>query len=146
MAAWGIGILLEERGGQRTVMFADGQKRTFKVALADQLLVAAEPASEEERQSLLRAHAVGGVAPPMAVNLALEAQLATGFDDPGPFVVYADWLQQKGNPRGDLIHAQARRAQAIADGNAAAERKATTAEQKLMREHAGVFLPDAFRR
>ncbi len=143
MTAWGIGIVLEERGGMQTVMFADGQKRTFKTALAAQLLVAAEPATEEERQSLLRARASGGVAPPTAVNLALEAQLAAGFDDPGPFVVYADWMQQHGDPRGDLIHAQARREAAV---DATAARKAATVEQKLMREHADVFLPEAFRR
>ena len=32
MTAWGTGIVLEERGGQMTVLWADGNRRTFKVA------------------------------------------------------------------------------------------------------------------
>src|SRR6478752_8390285 len=88
MTAWGLGIVVEDRGGQRTVLFADGQKRTFKGAIADKLLVDAEPADEEERIALERGRGAGGA--PVSVNVALEAQLVS-FDDPQPYLVYADW-------------------------------------------------------
>lgn len=59
MMAWGLGIVVDDRGGQRTVLFADGQKRTFKGAIADKLLVDAEPTETEERLALERGR-VGG--------------------------------------------------------------------------------------
>jgi uncharacterized protein (TIGR02996 family) len=36
----------------------------------------------------------------------LLAQIAANPDDPAPYLVYADALQQKGDPRGDVIIAQ----------------------------------------
>jgi uncharacterized protein (TIGR02996 family) len=123
MTAWGLGIVVEDRGGQRTVLFADGQKRTFKGAIADKLLVEAEPADEEERLALERGRAGGG---PVSVNAALEAQL-TGFDDPQPFLVYADWLQQRGDPRGELIVAHHRKNAKLANA--------------LLKEHADALIP-----
>ncbi len=38
-----------------------------------------------------------------ARNATLEATLRAGREDPGPYQVYADWLQQQGNPLGELI-------------------------------------------
>lgn len=37
----------------------------------------------------------------------LVAQIAAAPDDAGPYLVYADWLQQRGDPRGQLIVLQA---------------------------------------
>jgi uncharacterized protein (TIGR02996 family) len=126
MTAWGLGIVLEDRGGQRTVLFADGSRRSFKGDIAAKLLVPAEPESEEERLALERGAGAGG-AGPAPVNLALEAQLPNDFSDPQPFLVYADWLEQRGDPRGRLIQAQHR-------GSAKLERE-------LLKEHGAILVP-----
>jgi uncharacterized protein (TIGR02996 family) len=126
MTAWGLGIVLEDRGGQRTVLFADGSRRSFKGDLAAKLLVPAEPESEEARLALERGAGAGGSAP-TSVNLALEAQLPSDFADPQPFLVYADWLEQRGDPRGRLIQAQHR-------GSAKLERE-------ILKEHGAVLVP-----
>jgi uncharacterized protein (TIGR02996 family) len=44
-----------------------------------------------------------------AANLDLEAQIAAAPDAPDPFLVYGDWLQQSGDPRGELVALQAAR-------------------------------------
>ena len=126
MTAWGLGIVIEDRGGQRTVLFADGSRRSFKGDLAAKLLVPAEPESEEARLALERGAGSGGSAP-IAVNLALEAQLPNDFSDPQPFLVYADWLEQRGDPRGKLIQAQHR-------GSAKLERE-------VLKEHGALLVP-----
>lgn len=126
MTAWGLGIVLEDRGGQRTVLFADGSRRSFKGDLAAKLLVPAEPETDEERLALERGAGAGGSAP-ISVNLALEAQLPNDFSDPQPFLVYADWLEQRGDPRGKLIQAQHR-------GSAKLERE-------ILKEHGAVLVP-----
>jgi len=129
MTAWGIGIVIEERGGQLTVLFSDNNRRTFKVAHVAQLLVDAEPESEEQRQILLRARASGGTRT-TAVHLELEEQLKAGFDDPQPFLVYADWLLQREDPRGTLIHAQ--------------HRGVAKHEKAALKDHADVLVPPGF--
>lgn len=128
MTAWGTGIVLEERGGQMTVLWSDGNRRTFKVAAIAKLIEEVEPVSEEERQTLVRAKASGGTTQP--VNLALEAQLKHGFDDPEPFLVYADWLLQREDPRGALIHAQ--------------HRGIAKHEKAVLKEHAATLIPPGF--
>jgi uncharacterized protein (TIGR02996 family) len=105
------------------VLFADGQKRTFKGAIADKLLVDAEPTEAEERVALERGR-IGGA--PVSVNVALEAQLVS-FADPEPFLVYADWLQQRGDPRGELIVAQHHKNAKLANA--------------LLKEHADALIP-----
>ncbi len=129
MTAWGIGIVLEERGGQLTVLWSDGNRRTFKVAAIAKLVEDVEPASAEERQTLLRAKASGGTRT-QAVNFELEAQLSHGFDDPAPFLVYADWLMQREDPRGALIHAQ--------------HRGIAKHEKAVLKDHADVLIPPGF--
>jgi uncharacterized protein (TIGR02996 family) len=42
-------------------------------------------------------------AEPIARNRDLEAAIAVDPDLPGPYLVYADWLQEHGDPRGELI-------------------------------------------
>ncbi|MFT3694236.1 MAG: SWIM zinc finger family protein [Kofleriaceae bacterium] len=125
MTAWGLGIVIEDRGGQRTILFADGNKRSFKGDIAAKLLIPAEPESDEERIALERGAGSGGG--PMTVNLELERQLPDDFADPQPFLVYADWLEQKGDPRGKLIQAHAR-------GSAKQERE-------IFKEHGDVLIP-----
>jgi uncharacterized protein (TIGR02996 family) len=39
----------------------------------------------------------------MERNDALEAAIRSNRDDPAPYLVYADWLQSRGNPLGELI-------------------------------------------
>jgi uncharacterized protein (TIGR02996 family) len=46
-------------------------------------------------------------AEPIARNRDLEAAIAIDPDQPGPYLVYADWLQEQGDPRGELIALQA---------------------------------------
>ena len=36
-------------------------------------------------------------------NAELEQQILANLDDPGPYHVYADWLQGRGDPQGELI-------------------------------------------
>ncbi len=48
---------------------------------------------------------VGGK-PKSAGNPELEAAIEQNLDDPNPYLVYADWLQAKGDPLGELIVVQ----------------------------------------
>lgn len=45
-------------------------------------------------------------AAPAARDPELEAAIRADRDDPGPYEVYADWLQSQGNPLGELIMLQ----------------------------------------
>ena len=45
----------------------------------------------------------------------LEAAIVAGPDDDGGYLVYADWLQSRGDPRGELIAAAHRAVQVPAD-------------------------------
>lgn len=44
--------------------------------------------------------------PPIARDHALEARIAEDLDALEPYLVYADWLQERGDPRGELITIQ----------------------------------------
>jgi uncharacterized protein (TIGR02996 family) len=39
----------------------------------------------------------------LATNPTLEAAIRANREDPGPYLVYADWLQSQGSPLGELI-------------------------------------------
>lgn len=45
--------------------------------------------------------------PPTIRERELEAAIAASPDDPAPYLVYADWLQEQGDPHGELIAVQA---------------------------------------
>src|SRR5687767_9294959 len=45
-------------------------------------------------------------AAPIARNRELEAAIAADRDSDAPYLVYADWLQERGDPRGELIAVQ----------------------------------------
>lgn len=135
--AWGVGVLVAQIGDQRTYLFADGVRRSFKEASCRRFIVPAEPPrSEEDRERLRRGLSAGGRATPVAIHLELEAQIHARPDDPGPALVYADWLQQRDDPRGKLIAIQHRRA---LDPDDAALRDA---ERALLDEHGPYLLPE----
>ncbi len=63
------------------------------------------------------------------VDEGLAEAIAVDPTDPGPYLVYADWLQGKRNPRGELIVLQHALAETPAD------KKLKAAEQALLKKH-----------
>src|SRR5262245_23204487 len=107
---WGVGVLVGQTRDQRTYLFADGVRRAFKEEFCRRFIVPADaPSSEEVRERLSRGLSAGGRATPVAIHLELEAQIRARPDDPAAALVYADWLQQREDPRGQLIAIQHRR-------------------------------------
>jgi uncharacterized protein (TIGR02996 family) len=92
----------EKQWGE-TGLKAKKQKKTFPTAAK------AKGAHDAVLSVLLadgyRNPADPGVAPAKDTprNPTLEAAIRANRDDPGPYQVYADWLQQQGNPLGELI-------------------------------------------
>jgi uncharacterized protein (TIGR02996 family) len=68
----------------------------------------------------------------VAANEDLEAQIDASPDDPAAFLVYGDWLEAHGDPRGELVAVQA--AQLSARGAELARLKAR--ESELLATHA----------
>lgn len=134
---WGAGVLVAEHYDQRTYLFADGVKRTFKTAVVTRFIEPAPTPTDEDRARLSRGLAAGGVATPIAINLELEAEIRKNPEDPAPYIVYADWLQQRKDPRGELItvHEQLARD----PGN----KKLRAAEAALFDAHGTYFMPEA---
>ena len=136
-AAWGVGVLVSQTSDQRTYLFADGVKRSFKEAFCEKFIVPADAPGDEDAARLVRGAASGGTATPVGVHLELEDQIRARPDDPGPYLVYADWLQHKGDPRGDLITLQAKLAGAPDD------KELRAAEAALLAEHRAYLLPES---
>src|SRR5262249_6524110 len=65
----------------------------------------------------------------------IEAQIRAARDDDGPYLVYADWLQAKNDPRGQLIVTQH---QLALDPD---NRKLRDAERALFSAHGTYFMP-----
>jgi uncharacterized protein (TIGR02996 family) len=103
---WGVGVLVVQEGDKRTFLFEDGGWRTLKQEFCDRFLEPAPaPASAENAARLDRGR--GAVeAAPRAIHLELEQEILRDRDDPGPYLVYADWLQGRDDPRGELITLQ----------------------------------------
>ena len=79
------------------------------------------------------------VAPTGARNEELEAAIRATPDAVEPYLVYADWLQSRGDPRGELITLQhAMRSQ----GNPADFVKFRPHEEALRKQHAAAWLGD----
>jgi uncharacterized protein (TIGR02996 family) len=134
---WGVGVLVGQTREQRTYLFADGVRRSFKEAYCRRFIVPAEPpSSEEDRERLSRGRKAGGIATPVAIHLELEAQIHALPDDPAPSLVYADWLQQREDPRGKLIAIQ--HGLALVPGDPALR----AAERALLDEHGPYLLPE----
>lgn len=70
-------------------------------------------------------------------NQALEAQIARDLDAAPAFLVYADWLQAEGDPRGELVMLQHALATAPDD-----TRKAREAELLALPDHLGDVDPE----
>jgi len=136
-AAWGVGVLVSQTADQRTYLFADGVKRSFKEAFCEQFIVPADAPDDADAARLVRGAASGGTATPVGVDLELEDQIRARPDDPAPYLVYADWLQHQGDPRGDLIALQAKLAGAPDDKDLRA------AEAALLAEHRAYLLPES---
>ena len=83
---------------------------------------------------------VGGKAPakkkpttkPSASNAQLEAAIAEDPDDVQRWLVYADWLQEAGDPRGELIALHAAKKGAKAKAHAAAHADALWGDAKFL--------------
>jgi len=73
---------------------------------------------------------------PTPRNLELEAAIRAHRDDPATYDVYADWLEDHGNPFGELIHLQR-----ALEESADPEKQARMAE---LRRAYGAGNPDAF--
>ena len=78
-SAWGVGVLVSQTADQRTYLFADGVKRSFKEAFCEKFIVPADEPDDEDAARL-----------PVGVALELEDQIRARPDDPGPYLVYAD--------------------------------------------------------
>ena len=135
-AAWGVGVLVARIADRRTYLFADGVRRSFKEAFCERFIVPAEAPSEEDVERLSRGLQAGGVATPKAIHLELEAQIDARPDDPAASLVYADWLQQRGDPRGKLIVLQHQLALEPES------RVLRDAERALLDEHGAYLLPE----
>ena len=110
---WGVGVLVSKTGDSRIYLFADGERRSIKEAFCQRLIEAAPaPESAEARERLSRGLTAGGKATPRAIHLELEEEILRRPDDAGTYLVYADWLQARGDPRGELITVQHQLAQA----------------------------------
>ena len=68
----------------------------------------------------------------------LVAAIAAAPDDDAPRLVYADWLAERGDPRGELIHLQLARAAMLASDERAAETDKRIAA--LLEEHRAAWL------
>ena len=143
--AWGVGVLVREAYDQRTYLFADGVARTFKTAIAAKLIEPADEPDADDRQRLELgldsiaaapdARRAGVTATPKAIHLGLEAEIRAARDAVDPHLVYADWLQSKGDPRGELIVAHYQLAQMPGD------KRHQTAVSRLLSAHAAYFMP-----
>ncbi len=69
-------------------------------------------------------------------NAELEANLLAHSDDRDAYLVYADWLQSRGDPRGELIAVQVKLAQAAGDAALRAR------ETELLAAHRAAWLGD----
>jgi uncharacterized protein (TIGR02996 family) len=121
---WGSGVVVREDAISRTFLFEDGKQRTFKREICDEMLEqTAAPQNEVDAVRLERGRAGAEVAP-KAINLELEQAIRDSLraespepdspapdspdspDPVAPYLVYADWLQGRQDPRGELITIQ----------------------------------------
>ncbi len=127
-------VVVHEVGNQITYLFADGKQRMFRDAWVH--FVEEHSPTEEDRAKLWRGKAGGGGSTPKALHLELEAQLRAKPREVEPYLVYADWLQSKSDPRGPLIVLQHQLRDAPDD------KKLRAAEKKMLDVHGDYLLPD----
>ncbi len=80
--------------------------------------------------------AVGDDGASAASNADLEAGIVANPDDVSQFLVYGDWLEAKGDPRGELVSVQA------ALLKKASDKKLKAREKELLERHKRHFLGD----
>ena len=80
-------------------------------------------------------------APRVARNPDLEAAILADLDNPEPRLIYADWLQGQGDPRGQLIAVQIARESA----RGAEARRLQSAESDLLRDFHAHLVPEVLR-
>ncbi len=128
---------IERKGKQITTHWgrlgADGQTKTKAYSSADE---ATEDYTKQVKAKQKKGYALAtGAAPasasstPQARDKKLEAQIIETPDEPDAYLVYADWLDGQGDPRGELIELQ--------HGllNAPKDKKLRNAEAKLLTAH-----------
>jgi uncharacterized protein (TIGR02996 family) len=144
----GVGRLVSSDGDRRIYAFANGGERSFTEAYCELYIKPAPPSDPRPPdRAAARAAAArpkplprGKPPPPKASNEQFEAQIRERPDEPGGYLVYADWLLQQQDPRGELITVQLQR---DADPDNAA---LAAAEAKLLKKHADYFVPEALAR
>ena len=96
----GVGILVKKDAERRTYRFVN-EERSFKEAYCQLYIKEAMHVAPEIKAKLKPAKVVAGPVAPLATNDDLEAQICARPDEPGPYLVYADWLLQQQDPRGN---------------------------------------------
>ena len=131
----GVCVLVRKQADRRTYLFEDGVERSFKEEFCQRFVEPASAPAEEIRVRLGRGAVAGGVATPKAIHLELEADIRAHPQDAAPYLVYADWLQQRGDPRGELIALQSQRQLAPGD------KKLASTEAALLGAQGRYFVP-----
>lgn len=98
-------------------------------------LEAASPGSAAGLSGSPRAVAIA------AQNPELEAAILADIENPAARLIYADWLQGQGDPRGELIAIQV----ALADARGARATRLRQKENVLLGEHRGHLVPQRLR-
>jgi uncharacterized protein (TIGR02996 family) len=154
--ALGPGVFVSRDDERATYRFLNGGERSFKHAYC-QIYIKPTVVSDEIRDKLLppspatkaaQARAVRAKTPlprtkppaPKATDDTFEAQILERPDEPGPYLVYADWLLGRQDPRGELITIQSQRAEAPDNEQLA------KAEKALLKNHGEYFVPEALGR
>jgi len=132
----GVGVLVKKDAERRTYRFLK-EERSFKEAYCQLYIKPAMRVAPEIRAKLKPAKVIAGPVEPLAINEELEAQICAKPDEPGPYLVYADWLLQQQDPRGNLITVQSQ----LAD--APRKKELLDAEKKLLDAHRAYFVPPA---
>src|SRR5262245_45998875 len=101
--SFGFGVFVKKDGERRVYRFADGQERSFKDSYCELYIKPAFGVPDAVRAKLKPPPAPATPVVPQARNEELEAQIRAAPDEPGPYLVYADWLQGRDDPRGQLI-------------------------------------------
>jgi len=131
----GVGKLLRQDAERRTYEFVNGGERSFKEAYCKLYIKPALHVPPEVKAKLYPPPAPPPVVKAQHVNDELEAQICQKPDEAGPYLVYADWLLQRQDPRGNLITVQSQRA------DAPRNKALADAEKKLLDTHRTYFVP-----
>ncbi|MBX2799977.1 MAG: WGR domain-containing protein [Myxococcales bacterium] len=103
---------IEQQGNTFTVRYGrvgtDGQSNTKVFDSEAQARAEADKMIRSKTKKGYQPVAAVAAAPDPSENPELEAAVAANPDDADTWLVYADWLQGVGEPRGELIAAQAR--------------------------------------